>query len=306
MIDSYLEELRARLAAVGVRGTAAERVLDEARDHLLEAAARSDPELAVRSFGTADAVARMVAAELATTRTRRATLGAFGALAVVGASYVLLLGLVPAAGGWPDLFGGHVGALGPPLALAMALLPQIAFVSGCLALAGALRVRRAPVVADVELRLLRRRSLVAVVAGAGAIVALTAFAVGHGEVLAAWWTWTVVTAGPVLLVLLGLAVVGVQRSSELAAAPGGRAGDVFDDLAPLFRLGPVGALELPDHPWRFAAACAGAVGLVGFAGGAYLEGGAGPGVVRGGFEAVALLACFALLGRPLGLRRSPT
>jgi hypothetical protein len=78
---------------------------------------------------------------------------------------------------------------------------------------------------------------------------------------------------------------------------------VFDDLAPLLRLGPLRQLHLPEHPWRFAVMWAVAVGGVGFAGGWYVEGDPGSGLVRGVFEALALLVCFAVLGRILGLRR---
>jgi hypothetical protein len=44
--------------------------------------------------------------------------------------------------------------------------------------------------------------------------------------------------------------------------------------------------------------------VLGLVGGWYAEGDPGSGLVRGAFEAVALLACFAVLGRTLGLRRS--
>jgi hypothetical protein len=72
----------------------------------------------------------------------------------------------------------------------------------------------------------------------------------------------------------------------------------------MFALPAIRNLELPRHPWRFAALVATAVGLGSFVAGWYAEGDPGSGIVRGVFESVALLICFACLGRFLGLRRS--
>jgi hypothetical protein len=300
--DDFLAELARRLESLGVRGAEMERVLAEARNHLEEAQhAGGDP---VRRFGDAQQFARLVAVELVTARTRRATFGAFGALALAGAVYALAFALVPAAGGWPDIFAGRVGALGPLIAVAMVLLPQIAFVSGCLALLRALRMRNAPLVEHAQLDLLRRRSNIALGAATGTLVAVVLFAL-QGE-LAPWWTWATVAACVVLFLPLGVAARAVSGSVCPAAAPGGETGDVFDDLAPLLRLRPVRQLRLPGHPWRFAVLCAVAVGVAAFAAGWYAEGDPGSGLVRGIFEALALLICFAALGRKLGLRRSKT
>ena len=91
-----------------------------------------------------------------------------------------------------------------------------------------------------------------------------------------------------------------ERSSpeQVNVRPTGAAGLAITGIEPARRLG------LPMHPWRFALLIAASVGLLGFAAGWYAEGDPGSGVVRGGFEAVALLVCFAALGRTLGLRRS--
>jgi HAAS len=302
VIDRFVDDLATQLAELGVKGERAERFVEEARDHLLEAA-RDGEEEAIRRFGPSGDIARLIAAEVATAETRAATLATFGALALVGLGYVAVLMLVPAAGGWPDIFGGRIDAIGPISGVALAVLPQIAFVSGCLALLRALRLREAPVVADPDLRLLRRRSIVATAAAAGALAAVAAYALNFGGSLAAWWTWTAVATCTLLVLPLGAAAIGIARSSVPAAASGGPAGDVFDDLSPLFDLRPVRALELPQHSWRFAILCAAAAGLVGLVGGWYAEGDPGSGLVRGGFEALALLACFGLLGRQLGLRR---
>ena len=304
MIDEVLDELTTRLDALGVRDGWRRRVLAEARDHLEELAAADGEEVAVDRFGDPGEVARLVAAQLATARTRAATYATFGALALVGLVFTASLALVPAAGGWPDLFDGKVRAAGPIAGLGLFFFPQIAFVSGCLALIHALRLRCAGACTEVELRLLRRRSAVGLAAGGAALVALAAAAVDLAGVLAGWWIWTTVVSCALLTIPVAAATTRLVRSTSPPALPGGRATDVFDDLAPLFALSPIRRLELPDHPWRFAALSAAAVGLVGVAGGWYAEGDPGSGIARGGFEAVALLICFALLGRLLGLRQS--
>ena len=92
------------------------------------------------------------------------------------------------------------------------------------------------------------------------------------------------------MITLGAGGISVIHSVRPHAAFGGPPGDVFDDLG--FRM----------EPWRFAVLFAVLIGLIGFAGGWIVEGGAGSGIVRGGFEGLAVLACFALLGRRLALR----
>jgi hypothetical protein len=301
VIEDFVAELSARLESLGVRGADARRVLVEARDHLEQAAGEGvdDP---VRQFGDPKRFARLVAAELATKGTRRAAFGTFGALSIAGSAYVLAFALVPAAGGWPDLFSGRVAAIGPILAPLMAVLPQIAFVSGCLALIQALRLR-AGVFGAAELALLRRRSNVALVTAAGTLVAVAAWALESSGELAGWWTWTTLAACATAIVPVTVAARAVAGSARPAAEPAGPAGDIFLDLEPVFRLGPLRRLDLRSHPWRFATLSAAAVGLLGFLGGWYAEGDPGSGIVRGALEALALLVCFAVLGRILGLRR---
>jgi hypothetical protein len=301
--DDFVAELAAGLDSLGVGRADAARVLEEARDHLEQAAAAGgeDP---IRRFGDAATFARLVAAELATSRTRRATFTSFAVLALAGSVYVLAFALVPAAGGWPDLFGGRVAALGPILALPTILLPQIAFVAGCLALIRAVRLGASSVVGATELRLLRRRSNLALAATAGALAALAVYAVGFRGELAAWWTWSTVAACAVLATPLVLAARKVADSACPAAASVGEESDVFDDLAPVLGIRPLRSLRLEEHPWRFALLSAAIVGAGGFGAGWYAEGDPGSGLVRGGFEALALLICFAALGRTLGLRPS--
>ena len=303
MIGAFLRELEGHLRAVGVRGRAARRVLAESEDHLREAGAKGDED-AIRRFGPPDEFARLIAAELAVRGTRVATYWTFAALALAGIGFTVALLLVPAAGGWPDLFGGRFGGLGVVVAIALLVFPQIAFVSGCLALTRAVRLRSRPSVADGELRLLRRRGAVALAAGAMSLAALAASALDSSDELARWWTLSAVMLGVALVVPLLVAAIGLARSAGPAAATGDAAGDLFDDFAPLFRVGVVRRLDLPLHPWRFALLCAAVVGVAGSLLGTYAESDPGSGLVRGGFEAVVLLVCFAVFGRSLGLRRS--
>jgi hypothetical protein len=305
MTERTLDALDERLRSLGVPGAHRRRVVAEARDHLEELSAATDPETAVVRFGNVGEVARLVAAELATAATRRAALDTFGALALVGIAFAAALELVPLAGGWPDVFAGRISALGPVVAIALVVLSQVAFVSGCLAALRAVRIRGAGAVSDAELSLLRRRSAVALLAGAGTLAALAAFALDDRGLLAGWWVDGTLAASVLLLVPVALAGARLVLAARPAAQPGGEPGDVFDDLAPAFALAPIRRLALPDHPWRFALLTAAAVALAGTLAGWVAEGDVASGFVRGGFEAIALLICFSVLGRPLGLRRSP-
>ena len=132
MIEGYLGELSRQLDAAGVRGAAARRLVDETRDHLFQSAARHGEDEAVRVFGPARELAVLVAAELATARTRRAALTTFAALAVAGALYAALFLSLPSAGS-PDIFAGSVPGLGALALAGVVFFPQIAFVAGCLA-----------------------------------------------------------------------------------------------------------------------------------------------------------------------------
>ena len=303
MNDEFVSRVAAGLGERGVRGARAARVLAEVRDHLAEAERHGDANPAA-SFGDPVRFSRDVAAELATSQTRRATYASFAALAFVGLGYVLALGLVPAAGGWQDSTDGRLGVLGPVLAITLVLLPQIAFVAGCLALLAALRLRLTRVVAGAQLQLLRRRSAVALGAGAVTMLALAAFALDASGELASWWTWTTLALSASAVVPLAVATHEVAEARHPLAESEGRADDVFDDLGPVLDWAPIRRLELPEHPWRFALTCAVGVFALGLAGGWYAEGGPGSGLVRGTFEAAALLICFAALGRVLGLRRT--
>jgi hypothetical protein len=302
VIERYLTVLARALKESGVEGRAADRVLAESRDHLLDLAQEADEEEAMARFGDARALAQQVAAQLATTRTRAATYGSFGALALVGAGYLGVFAAVNLGGGWPDIFDGQLAALGVLAGIGTFVFPQVALVAGCLALLRALRLRRGGALVAAELRVMRSRSAVALVAGWLTMGSWAVFAVDfrNAAPLASWVAPTILAICGALAIPLGAASIALLRSAG-PQAPAGPAGDVFDDLAPVFRLRPL--RPLPGHPWRFAVLFAACVGLLGFALGWTAEGDPGNGVFRGAFEALAVLICFTALGRRLALRR---
>ena len=275
MIEAYLQRLEAELAERGVRGRAANRVLTEARDHLLEL---EEKHVALEAFGPTDRVAREIAAQLATTRTLRATYGAFVALAFSGLGY---LGFVAYTdhGGSPDIFSGRHEAIGVLAVLGLLVFPQVAFVSGSLALLRALRLRGQGSLPAEELAVLRARSFVALAAGGLTLAAMIAWVVEfHG-------------AAPLLGLCLALAVPLLVIATVLAssrrshAVIGAGAGDLFDDL---------GLERFRVHPWHFALLVATVAAIPAFVAG---------GPILAAVESLAVLSGFALLGRRLALHR---
>lgn len=304
MIEQYLSRLRAELSREGVRGRAAGRVVAEARDHLLELASDHGERGAVAHLGKSGTLARAVAIELATTWTRRATYGAFAALALTGIAYLGVFAVVNLGGGWPDIVGGEIAALGVISVVGATLFPQVAFVSGCLALLRAFRLRTGHALPAGELRVMRARAGIALAAGALTWLSLGLFAIEFRDAppLEPWVPAAVLGLCLAAAIALGSGAVALARSARPRAAPGARVGgDIFDDLGPIFQLPPLRSLRA--HPWRFAAIFAGGVAFSAFVMGWANEGDVQGAVLRAAFEGLAVLLSFALLGRPLALRR---
>jgi hypothetical protein len=304
VIEQYLRRLAVELAQEGVRGRAAKRVLAEARDHLLELTSVHGERGAVAHLGKSGTLARAVAIHLATTWTRRATYGAFAALALTGMAYLGVFVIVNVGGGWPDLFGGEIAALGVASVLGATLFPQVAFVSGCLALLRAFRLRSGHTLPAGELRVMRSRAAIALAAGGLTWISLALFAIEFRDAppLEPWVPASVLALCVLAAVALGAGAIALSRSARPRAAPGRRAaGDVFDDLGPIFQLPPLRSLRA--HPWRFAGIFAGGVALSAFGMGLVNEGDAQGAVLQAVIEGLAVLLSFALLGRPLALRR---
>ena len=301
MIDEYLRELSRELDAVGVRGADARRLLSETGDHLSEAAAEGDEDDAVLSFGPAHELAARVADELATVATRAAAVAAFAALAVGGAAYAALFLTLPYAGS-PDVSGGSVPGLGVLAFAGIVFLPQLAFVSGCLALVRVSRLRSRGALPAAELRVQRWRTGVALGAGALTFVSLLIAALDFRRDLAPWWVGASVGASALLLLVLGAVGLAAVRSTRPRAGAEGSAENVFDDLVDvLSRVPGLRRAPLPRAPRRLALlvalVAATGVATAGVAGADPLDG-----LVRALAEGVAVLGCYAALGRRLGLR----
>jgi hypothetical protein len=301
VIETTLDDLASelRVAGVGARGRA--RVVLEARDHLEEAAARMGDEQAVRAFGAPREVARLVAAEIATTASRTATLATFGVLAVTGVVYAVLFLTLRLAGS-PDVFGGSIPAVGLLSLAGIVFAPQVAFVSGMLALLRVARMRRRGALPAAELRVQRWRTGVALSAGIATLASLAVAALDFRHDLAGWWVATALVSAAVLTTALLAVSASAARSAHVQALEEGAAEDVFADIAPVLRRPALERLALPSHPWRFAWLVGGgaafAVELAGIVAGDPFDG-----LVRAAAELLALLGCFGLLGRRLGLRR---
>lgn len=185
---SYSSELRSELARAGIRGSNAERIVAEFEDHLA-----CDPNA---RLGAPREIAERFASELRVIRTRRATLGAFGALALSGIVFLVIAGTHGRSGG------------SPWSALVAIACAQIALVAGTLAVLRGLRARSAG-----DLRVAQRRAVVALVAGVGVALGLA----GAGAL-----------AGLVALPGLVLAARALRRA--LAITPDGEARGLEADL----------------------------------------------------------------------------
>jgi hypothetical protein len=278
---SYVDELARELTRRGIRGATRRRILSEVDDHL-----RSEPDAQER-FGSPPAIANEFAAELGSHASRRAAFVAFAALAVAGAVYAAAFVSQAFANPPTETLSP---ALGAAALAAMVLAPQVAFVTGALALVRALR-RRGSAMPTAELTVLRRRTVVALGSGVVTMGALALYGYEFAPSLAGWWTTATYASATSAALLLVAAAVPAVRSARFKPELAGSAGDVFDDLG----------LASGD-PWRLACwvalAAGAAVSLAGIVQGDPLDG-----LVRGTFEAAACLAGFAALGRYLGLRR---
>ena len=281
MIELYLDALNRELLDVGIPIRLRRRILAEAEDHL-----RADDD-ALERFGTPAEIANEFAAEIGSTASRRAAVGAFVALAIAGAVYAgSFVGAAcagqPAPDTWPLL---------AQLALVAAIVaPQVSFVAGSLALVRVLR-RRAPVLPSAELTVINRRTGVALVFGLVTMAALGVLALELRNDSADWWVALTLVGVALATPLLVLAAVPAAGAARLRPRVAGDRGDLFDDLG-------FGRMD----PWRFAGSVAVGLGLVVFLAAA-VQGDPFDGAINGIAEALACLAGFAAFSRYLGFRR---
>ena len=325
VIDAYLAELN-RASALPRR--ARRRVRAEVRDHLETAVTvgraaglepRAAAERAVAVFGAPELVARRFAEELAAHGARRATLAVLVAVAGYGALFAVSTQIAAVRAASPF-------AAGPADAIAW-LAAQIAATCAALSAIRALRHRRDGAVPAAKLRYINRGAAVAVGAVLVSVAADAVAAAGGGGSGATRTVLLVAVAAVGVAAVAGAEEVAraTARTRALARLDDRPAGDdIFDDVlalaaatetVPVAARAVAGARRLAPalrrRPWRLAALTALAAGLALTITHIVAEGPPADGplvalaltAVIVGIEGTAILVCFALLGRFLGLRR---
>jgi hypothetical protein len=274
---SYADELGRELAAVGIRGPRRRRILAEVEDHLYESGD-------VAAFGEPRLVAQRFADELATVGARRSAFTACAGLAPAAIGYAAL---VLAGSPGRDITSARTLSLGLAATALLLLAPQVSLAAGLLAALRAWGLHSAAAPA-AELQIVRRRTGVALGAGAATLAALVVHAYEYRDGLLA----SSIVAAAAAVPLLVAARAAWRAAGPRSAVPGG-SGDLTRDLEPLVR-------RLPSlgTPARLCLAFAVAVALAVFVGGGLDE---GPRNAVG--ELVAVCGGFVLFGRYLGLRR---
>jgi hypothetical protein len=256
--------LRAELARVGIRGRLSRRIVLELDDHV-----RCDPGA---DLGAPREIAERFAEELRVPRTRRSAYVGFAALALAALAIV-----ASARGGGPTVPGAR-GWIESLAGLGVIFGGQVAFVSGVLALWGA---ARRPYGAT-DLRLVQRRTGVALGAGGFALIAHASQAVAVQPYMSTLWLALAVPATVVPAVALGAAAHGLHGAVVLTPA-----------------------VEPARRPFRWglviAIGCAAVMVMI--VGSAFAEHSWLEGLSRGVLESIGFAFCFAIFGRRLGIRR---
>ena len=274
-VERYLAELS---AALRVRGAARRRFLRECRDHLADAAAERGEADAVRAFGAPAEIAAAFDAEVAARRGVRSTWLAVAAVAATGGS---TLALIHSAS--PDVSAPAAWAV------VFFVAAQVAGVAAGLALLQALAARRTAMAA-ADATLLARRNGTALVAAGLTMFAAGAAVPGQGSA-------GLLLAGPALACVALVAVVRARwPARRLDGARVRAVRSPLDDLARLTRL------EIPRvAPARLLPLVTVAAAAAAFLRDRLEAGSVANGLLVAGVEAAAVVACFAALGRPLGL-----
>ena len=276
-IERYLAELG---AALRVRGGARRRFLRECRDHLADAAAERDEAEAVRAFGPPAEIAAAFDTEVAARRGVRATFATVVGVLAMGGSTLALI------------HSSQAGATAPTVwVVVFFVAAQLSAVAAALALLQALVIRRSALsLADAAL--LARRNGCALLAAGLTMFAAGAALPGHGSAL-------LLLAGPALFCV---ALVAVLRARWPARRlPGSREVAVRPPLEDLRALIGLPVPLLGAGPLLALTACSAAAAA--FARDLAEHATVGGAIVTGCIEALAVVACFVLLGRPLGLWR---
>lgn len=269
---SWLETLERELRASGVPPGRRRRIVAELADHLA-----CDPDA---RLGEPSEIARQFANELGTVFARRAAYATFLALAPFGVLFAALFALAAV----------YTANSASRLTLPLVLGVQLAFVGGTLGLLRGWRLRRVLAMPAAEARVLLRRAVLGLVGGAMAAASLTALASVSGLGEESWMSplaWSTVGVGWAS-VLVG--VGALVRSARLLPLADGPAGDLGFDLG------------LGVDPRKLAVAIASLVALC-IALGGIVQADPIDGLARAFGDGLLCLAGFAVLGRPLGLRR---
>lgn len=265
-----IDELGRELAAAGISGRRRDRILAEFADHLA-----CDPDA---QLGEPRELARQFADELAADCAKRTAIGTFVALAVVAVAVFVPQATLPTM---PDITGGRSTLLIVVATLAMILGAQVAFAAGCLAALRALRLD-----GPRDIPLIRRRTLVALTAGAATAVGSALYAVNFHGVVPGWWFAAAIASAFAAMVPLAVSATAYVRAASLVISDG-RARGLTADLGPLAQPVLIGVVAI-------------AAMLVGTS---FAEHSIVEGAIRAAFEGVAFTACFLALRRPLALER---
>jgi uncharacterized membrane protein len=293
MIQAYLRQLESSL---DVPRRLRARILDEARDHLLEMVETGlSEQQAVEAFGAPDALARDFHEQLASSSAHRAS-------AMTGVMLIALAALALVTPPWWGL-----------TAIAF-FAGQVAVVAGVLALVRSLRYRAEGAVPASALPDVYRANAVAFACVELVVLSFAIRVVIRGDASTA-----LVVATAALGVITTATAVALLRSMARARPLAGAEpeGDAFDDLLALTPP----PLEQPalriidwirDHRWRFCALFAAACGLAVGVGHVVTDHGGAIDPARtalavlvlASVEGAAVVLGYVALGGVLGIRRA--
>ena len=276
-VERYMAELD---AALHVRGTPRRRFLRECCDHLADAAAERGEEPAVRAFGTPSEIAAAFDAEVAAGRGVRSTFVTVAGVLATGGSTLALI------------HASSTNTTAPAFwAVVFFVAAQLAAVTVGLALVQALLLRRSTM-PPAEVMLLARRNCCALLTAGVTMFSAGAAQPGQGSAV-------LILAGPALVCV---ATVAVLRARSLARRlDGSRALAV---RPPLHDLGRLTGLPLPFIDARrllVVTTCVAAAAA--FVRDRAEHATLSDAFVTAGIEGMAVVACFLVLGPPLGLCR---
>jgi hypothetical protein len=262
-----IDELRHELTAAGIRGRRRDRILAEFADHLA-----CDPQA---ELGEPRKLAQQFADDLAVQTTRRAAVWAFGGLTLVALAVGLPALTLPTV---PDIAGGRSPVLAGGATIALVVGAQVAFAVGCLALVRALR-------RPEDVAVVRRRTTVAL--GAGALTALGSalYAVNFWADVPTWWALLSVVAAAAALVPLARPAHALVHVGRLRTTRHERAQGLTADLGPF-----------AEPLWIGTAVTLAMLAATSVAERSIVEG-----ALRAAFEGVAFTLCFLAFRRPLAL-----